>query len=212
MTDTAEPILRCRGRGRSRHGALLGSRRRIPSTTRPGRSGPGRRTNRTGVWAADRVPVNPTTPSDGHVRREVTLPSASVDDDDSFFHLRQRGPARVDAEIALEVGRALRHARRSRGLTLREVGMRSGGALRPTAVAGYERGERDISLRRFIQLAGLYAIPPARLVGEIDRRIQDRPQVTIDVPAIERLGTTEGMLVADFVHEVRTLRRSGADV
>lgn len=118
----------------------------------------------------------------------------------------------MDAEIALEVGRALRHARRSRGLTLREVGMRSGGALRPTAVAGYERGERDISLRRFIQLAGLYAIPPARLVGEIDRRIQDRPQVTIDVPAIERLGTTEGMLVADFVHEVRTLRRSGADV
>jgi transcriptional regulator with XRE-family HTH domain len=118
----------------------------------------------------------------------------------------------VDAEIALEVGRALRDARRSRGLTLKEVGLRSGGSLTAGAVAGYERGERDISLRRFIHLATLYAIPPARLIGEIDRRIRGRPRVIIDVPSIERLGRTEGMLVADFVHEVRTLRRSSADV
>ena len=48
-----------------------------------------------------------------------------------------------------EVGRALRRARLARGLTLRQVGERSLGAFKPTAVAGYERGERAISLKRF---------------------------------------------------------------
>ena len=45
-----------------------------------------------------------------------------------------------------EVGHALRRARLARGLTLRQVGERSLGTFKPTAVAGYERAERTISL------------------------------------------------------------------
>ncbi|MDQ2964665.1 MAG: helix-turn-helix domain-containing protein, partial [Chloroflexota bacterium] len=58
------------------------------------------------------------------------------------------------------MGRALRRARQTRGLTLRDVGIRSGGIFTPTAVAGYERGERAISLRRFCDLATFYDVAP----------------------------------------------------
>ena len=51
-----------------------------------------------------------------------------------------------------EVGRALRRARLAQGLTLKAVGERSGGAFKPTAVAGYERAERAIGLERFCAL------------------------------------------------------------
>jgi transcriptional regulator with XRE-family HTH domain len=64
------------------------------------------------------------------------------------------------------MGGALRRARIARGLTLREVGVRSGGRLTPTAVAGYERGERSISLVRFCELAYFYGIAPERLLAE----------------------------------------------
>jgi hypothetical protein len=42
-------------------------------------------------------------------------------------------------QILEETGRALRRARRARGLTLRGVGSNSQGQFKPTAVAGYER-------------------------------------------------------------------------
>ena len=57
------------------------------------------------------------------------------------------------------MGRALRRARSGRGLTLRDVGMRSAGKFTPTAVAGYERGERKISLQRFCELAPPHPAP-----------------------------------------------------
>ena len=36
-----------------------------------------------------------------------------------------------------------------------------------TSVAGYERGERNISLERFVLLCRLYEVPPERLLAEI---------------------------------------------
>lgn len=110
-------------------------------------------------------------------------------------------------EIAVVVGRVLRHARQSRGLTLRDVGLRSGGAFKPTAVAGYERGERAISLERLFELCRLYEIPPERLIAEISRIVEGHPPVVVDLQEIEGLGSTEALLVADFVHEVRGMRR-----
>jgi transcriptional regulator with XRE-family HTH domain len=112
----------------------------------------------------------------------------------------------VGTDVAAEIGHVLRQVRRSRGLTLRDVALRSRGALKATSIAGYERGERSVSLGRFLVLARFYDVPPARLVGEIVRRIEGLPPVTVDLAALERLGSTEGMLVADFGNEVRALR------
>lgn len=60
--------------------------------------------------------------------------------------------------IVEDVGVALRRVRLARGLTLKEVGTRSGGDFTPTAVAGYERGERTISLQRFCDLCAFYGV------------------------------------------------------
>ena len=70
--------------------------------------------------------------------------------------------------IGEEVGRALRRARLARGLTLRQVGERSLGAFKPTAVAGYERAERTISLERFYALCLFYGVAPTQLLAEVE--------------------------------------------
>lgn len=90
--------------------------------------------------------------------------------------------------IEVETGRALREARLANGLTLREVGERSGGEFKPTAVAGYERAERSISLERFCALCAFYGLAPDRLLAEIVE-VLERGRVILltdaDVTAID---------------------------
>lgn len=107
---------------------------------------------------------------------------------------------------AVEIGRALRDARRARGLTLRQAAERSERRFRPTSIAGYERGERSITLERFIELCRVYGMAPERLLAEIVRRLEGRPPVVIDLTALEGIDTTEGRIVTGFVQEVAALR------
>ena len=91
--------------------------------------------------------------------------------------------------IGDQVGRALRRARHAQGLTLRDVGIRSGGIFTPTAVAGYERGERAISLERFCELATFYGVAPEDLLAE-GLHPGDREPVVDLTPLEERVDTT----------------------
>jgi transcriptional regulator with XRE-family HTH domain len=108
--------------------------------------------------------------------------------------------------LALEIGRALRSVRRQRGWTLRDLAEASGGEFRPTSVAGYERGERHITLDRFMRLCEVYGVPPERIVLEIRRSADGRPVATVDLAALERLETPEGRLLSGFVRQVEALR------
>ena len=81
------------------------------------------------------------------------------------------------SSIGEEVGHALRRARLARGLTLRQVGERSLGAFKPTAVAGYERAERAISLERFYALCAFYGVAPTRLLAEIEEALGVAPEL-----------------------------------
>ena len=93
--------------------------------------------------------------------------------------------------IGDRVGRALREARHARGLTLRDVGIRSGGTFTPTAVAGYERGERAISLQRFCELAAFYNMAPQDLLAEA-LNLDDREPV-VDLTSLEdQVDTSSG--------------------
>jgi transcriptional regulator with XRE-family HTH domain len=74
--------------------------------------------------------------------------------------------------IGREIGRTLRWARRSRGLSLRAVERVSGGRFKPSSIAGYERGERKITVERFCELARFYGFPPERLLGDVVERAQ----------------------------------------
>ena len=113
--------------------------------------------------------------------------------------------------ILQETGRALRRARQARGLTLREVGLRSDAAFKPTAVAAYERGERAISLERFCALAQLYGMAPDRLLAQVMWRIERRPEPTIDRRRLPEVPAEDAGTVGDFIDEVRRLRRSAED-
>jgi len=84
-----------------------------------------------------------------------------------------------------EVGRALRRTRLTRGLTLKQVGERSAGAFKPTAVACYERAERTISLERFYQLCGFYGVAPTQLLAEIEGAVEGRPERIVDLTRLE---------------------------
>ena len=109
--------------------------------------------------------------------------------------------------FALEVGSALRRARRARGLTLRQVSDITASRFKATSVAGYERGERAVSLERFCELCHLYAVPPPAMLGDIWRSTQEPPEPEIDLRFLESLASAEAILVAGFIRQIRALRR-----
>jgi transcriptional regulator with XRE-family HTH domain len=74
-------------------------------------------------------------------------------------------------EFAAAAGEVLRRVREGRSLSLRQVTVRSGGRFKPSSVASYERGDRQISLERFFALAGVYDIAPERITAAIAYRL-----------------------------------------
>ena len=87
----------------------------------------------------------------------------------------------MGTSIAEAIGHSLRNARLARGFTLKQVGERSAGDFKPSAVAGYERAERTISLERFHDLCGLYGVAPAQLLAEIEESVGAPPEVIVDL-------------------------------
>ena len=83
-----------------------------------------------------------------------------------------------------EVGRSLRRLRLDRGLTLKQVGERSAGTFKPTAVAGYERAERSISLEKFCELL-FYGVAAGPLLAEIMEAFGARPDLIVDLTRFE---------------------------
>lgn len=109
--------------------------------------------------------------------------------------------------LAIEAGKALRQARRARGLTLRQVSSATEGRLRPSSVAGYERGERTISLERFCDLCQLYGIAPQALLADVIRALEGKREPVVDLRLLASLGSAEGALVSGFIRQIRALRR-----
>jgi transcriptional regulator with XRE-family HTH domain len=106
-----------------------------------------------------------------------------------------------------EIGVVLRTARRDRGMTLRRVSTLSGERFKPTSVAGYERGERSISLKRFIELCQLYGVPPHALLAQIMRAIEGSTEPDVDLTVLEASGSADEALIAGFIRRIRALRR-----
>lgn len=106
------------------------------------------------------------------------------------------------------LGEVLRDSRRRLGLTIREAAARSGKRFRPSAIGGYERGERAISLERFCDLAVLYGIPADRLLADalIRLRPEGRAEVMVDLNELEMLPGDEPRKAAEMVERVRHQR------
>lgn len=109
-------------------------------------------------------------------------------------------------DFAFEIGRALRRARRTRGLTLRQVAGLSQNRFKATSVAGYERGERTISLERFLDLCDVYGISASAVLAEIVRAVGGKLEQEIDLTLLEKMGTANGTLLSSFVRQIRAQR------
>jgi transcriptional regulator with XRE-family HTH domain len=106
------------------------------------------------------------------------------------------------------VGASIRHARQRRGWTLRQVSGASNGRFKPSATAAYERGEREISLRRFCELATELGVPPAALLADALESM-GRPgphEVVVDLTKLSKIRNDEAEGVAQLLHEVAALR------
>lgn len=111
-------------------------------------------------------------------------------------------------ELSRAVGEALRLTRQERGLTLHNVGVLSGGRFKPSALGGYERGERSISVERFCSIAALYGVPPDRLLARTLEHASPtgRCELVIDLNKLPLIHGNAVHLVAEFIHRVRAQR------
>ena len=67
-------------------------------------------------------------------------------------------------EFDLALGQRLRAARRRRGWSLGEVQTNTQGEFKASVLGAYERGERAISVQRFVRLAETYAVSAGELL------------------------------------------------
>jgi len=112
------------------------------------------------------------------------------------------------SELSIAVGRALRRARNTRGLTLHEVRRLSDGAFKPSAVGAYERGERQITVERFCDLSHVYGMSPDRLLLGALATVWPESRASV-VVHLDRLGPVEDgtrRAVADFVADIHKSR------
>ena len=101
----------------------------------------------------------------------------------------------------LAVGGRLRAARRQRGLSLGEVEASTSGEFKASVVGAYERGERAVSVLRFVRLADFYGVEPAFLLPATAQT----PGVVIDLEALE--SAADGDLADRYLAAIRLLRR-----
>jgi transcriptional regulator with XRE-family HTH domain len=116
---------------------------------------------------------------------------------------------RVTVSIDNHVGEAIREARKNKGLTLRDLVNRSEGRFKASATAGYERGERHISVDKFIELASILGVPPDRLMSDIMKRTspETREELVIDLNRLSLIDHEDVEAIAEYIYSVKAQRK-----
>lgn len=99
------------------------------------------------------------------------------------------------------LGQRLRAARRQRGWSLGDVEEQTSGEFKASVVGAYERGERAISVQRFVNLANVYGVP----AGELLPRAAGGREVVIDLDALS--GEEGSELVERYLAAIQLLRK-----
>lgn len=109
-------------------------------------------------------------------------------------------------DVLQAVGAELRQARRAAGLSLRDLPARSNDIFKPSAVGGYERGERSISVERFCQLCNLYGAYAGEILGKALIRRSFLGSVRVDVEQLNKVNQREAHILLDLVQRVQRHR------
>jgi transcriptional regulator with XRE-family HTH domain len=78
------------------------------------------------------------------------------------------------------VASRIRALRKGRGWTLHDVETLTSGSIKAVVMGSYERGSRALSLTRTIEIANLFGIPIANLLGDFSRT-DTTPSVTLTI-------------------------------
>jgi len=112
-----------------------------------------------------------------------------------------------DASFSVETGRVLRQIRSDQGLKLRDVAKRSAGRFKATTVGSYERGERALSLERFVELARLYGISAVELLRLVLQTVPvDTRTLAVDRGKLDMVDWPEREWLAEMADELATRR------
>ncbi|HZD23695.1 MAG TPA: helix-turn-helix transcriptional regulator [Acidimicrobiia bacterium] len=103
-------------------------------------------------------------------------------------------------EFNYALGQRLRAARRHRGWSLGDVESHTSGEFKASVVGAYERGERAISVQRFVRLAGIYRTAPSELLPA-----PTEPELVIDLDA---LSEGEGDVVERYLAAIQMMRKT----
>lgn len=96
------------------------------------------------------------------------------------------------------LGQRLRAARRHRGWSLGDVESHTGGEFKASVVGAYERGERAISVQRFVSLADVYGTPASDLLPA-----SNGSELVIDIEAL----AADGDLVDRYLAAIQMMRK-----
>lgn len=97
------------------------------------------------------------------------------------------------------LGQRLRAVRRQRGWSLGDVESHTGGEFKASVVGAYERGERAISVQRFVRLSEVYGKPAADLLP-----VPQDQNLVID---LESLASEDGDLVERYLAAIQMIRK-----
>jgi transcriptional regulator with XRE-family HTH domain len=112
------------------------------------------------------------------------------------------GRASVTDQFSASLGQRLRVARKQRGWSLGDVESNTVGEFKASVVGAYERGERAISVQRFVRISEVYGFKPSDLLPTIST---PEGVFTIDLDA---LASEDGDHLAEkFLNAIRMLRR-----
>jgi transcriptional regulator with XRE-family HTH domain len=109
----------------------------------------------------------------------------------------ERKPLVEDFNYAL--GQRLRAARRHRGWSLGDVESQTAGEFKASVVGAYERGERAISVQRFVNLAEIYGTPASELLPT--------PSESTIVLDLDALAGEDGDLVDRYLAAIQMMRK-----
>ncbi len=99
-----------------------------------------------------------------------------------------RGKARA-VSYTTEVGERLRRVRIEQGMSLQDVERRSEGRWKAAVVGSYERGDRNISATRLLELADFYGVGPGDVLpGDPPPPVRSGGGLVLDLHRLAGLG------------------------
>ncbi len=103
-----------------------------------------------------------------------------------YYCLNYRSEMYIEITPA-QVGARLRSIRRSRSLSLKDVEDLSQGELKAVVLGSYERGSRNLTIKRTIDIAKIYNIPLTEILSEKSGAMApDVPRLMLDIRALQR--------------------------